>query len=87
MNLLKDLQFAARILAKRKLFSLVVLVTMAIGIGAGSSIFSLVNSVLLQPLPFHEPEQLVVIETVRGGETGRVSQREIADMKEGLRNE
>ncbi|MFM8741937.1 MAG: ADOP family duplicated permease, partial [Cytophagales bacterium] len=80
---MKELQFAARILAKRKLFSLVVVVTMAIGIGASSAIFSLVNSILLQPLPFHEPEQLVVIETVRGGETGRVSQREIADMKEG----
>lgn len=52
MNLMKDLQFAARILAKRKLFSLVVVVTMAIGIGASSVIFSSVDSILLDPLPF-----------------------------------
>ena len=83
MNFFKDLQFAARILARRKLFSLVIVVTMAIGIGTSSAIFSFVNSILLQPLPFHEPEQLVIIESVRGGEIGRVSQREIADIKEG----
>lgn len=83
MSLLSEMRYAVRILAKRKGFALVVVATLAIGIGASSAIFSFVNSILFQPLPFHEPEQLVIIETVRGGETGRVSQREIADMKEG----
>jgi putative ABC transport system permease protein len=55
---------------------------MAIDIGASSAIFSFVNSILLQPLPFHEPEHLYIIESVKGGETGRISQREITDIKE-----
>jgi putative ABC transport system permease protein len=82
MNLLNNIRYATRLLLKRKLFSLVVIVTMAIGIGASSAIFSFVNSVLLEPLPFKDPDQLVIVESQRGGERGRISQREIIDIKE-----
>lgn len=83
MNLLNDVRYAGRVLSKKKGFSFVVVITMAIGIGASAAIFSFVNSILMQPLPFQEPDQLYIIESVRGGEVGRISQRELLDIKEG----
>ena len=82
MNFFKDLEFAVRVLARRKLFSLVVVVTMAIGIGTSSAIFSFVNAVLLELLPFKDPDKLIIIESLRSGEKGWISQREIIDIKE-----
>jgi putative ABC transport system permease protein len=78
-----SIKYAWRLSQRRKLLSLVVVSTLAIGIGASSAIFSIVDSVLLRPLPFRESEKLVIIETVKGGIQGRVSQREIADILEG----
>ena len=63
--MLQELRFAIRMLIKRPGFSLIAALTLALGIGATSAVFSLIQGVLLTPPPYQKPEQLMLIPTVR----------------------
>ena len=64
----QDLRVAFRQLARRRTFSAIVLVTLALGIGATTTFFSILNGVALRPLPFASPDRLIAVErAARGG--------------------
>mgnify|MGYP001389586793 CR=1 FL=1 len=63
MNLLSDLRFALRLLIKDPWFTAVAALTLALGIGANSTVFTLVNAVLIRGLPFEQPERIMQLST------------------------
>ena len=60
----KDIQYAFRTLLRERGFASMAILSLAVGIGANTAIFSVVNGVLLRPLPYRDPEQLVTIREV-----------------------
>jgi putative ABC transport system permease protein len=72
-TILKDLRYGLRVLVRKRAFTIVAVVTLAIGIGANSTMFSVVNAVILRSLPFQEPDRLVRVFATAKTYTPRVT--------------
>ena len=85
--LVQDLRYAARQLARNPGFTFVAVATLALAIGATTAVFSIVNGVLLKPLPFHEPKEIVrVTSSGRAGRAAAMSALDFVDYRDQSRS-
>ena len=84
-TIIADVRFAVRSFLKRPAFLVIAIATLALGIGATTAMFTVVNSMVLRPLPFPEPEQIVVLFGInprQGITESNVSVPDIADWQQ-----
>jgi putative ABC transport system permease protein len=80
-TLLQDLRYGARALLRSPGFTAVAVMTLALGVGANTAIFSVVHGVLLRPLPYREPDRLVLAWETRGPRRAAVTAPDFVDWK------
>ena len=80
--MLHDLRFALRVLLKSRAFTAVIVVTMALGIGVNTAIFTIVNAVVFKGMPFDNPAEIAFVSSNRGG----ISYPDFVDFREQSRS-
>src|SRR5438128_624281 len=81
-TLMKDLRFSIRMLLKKPGYTSIAVITLALGIGGNTAIFSVINAVLLRALPYKSPDRLVVLWATAGGdERNLMSPKEIQEFQ------
>ncbi|HSN87123.1 MAG TPA: permease, partial [Thermoanaerobaculia bacterium] len=84
-NLGRDVRYAGRLLARSPVFTAVAILSLGLGIGANSVLFSIFNTLLLEPLPVEKPEELVSVFTSDPSDPwGATSYADYTDLRDGV---
>ena len=81
-SIIRNARLSLRQIRRNPAFASAVILTLGLAIGANTAIFSFVNALLIRPFPFRDPDQLFQIQSVRGGQLGKISMREVLDIQE-----